>query len=341
VAIFVLEFRREKKIEDQEWEDYLLIGESYGSQELEILVREISKIWCFSGIIDIRDLSNAEKRDKAVRMLRRNFPPRRVGCTLCSRDFTEPYESILSCYANAYHICYGDGWGKIDLGKIRGGAASIFNEIFAPVPIESDEGIFDSVRSVSAIPIPWLRNRISKVKAGIGQRIPETDRLEQESSAVLTPAILHRSGFFSSAKDEGNFYWELIKEDVTKFDALLIKPHPRDLLDYTSGVLQLRTRIENETNVRIIMSNVTSVLPLVLHDGLEHVGCHLSLVSSSVIDSWFGGVKAAVIPVNQYHALPNHQKPNQSFSEYLRLLEYWYRGVASGKCGPFLAEEWK
>src|SRR6056297_3113856 len=75
VAIFVLEFRREKKIEDQEWEDYLLIGESYGSQELEILVREISKIWCFSGIIDIRDLSNAEKRDKAVRMLRRNFPP--------------------------------------------------------------------------------------------------------------------------------------------------------------------------------------------------------------------------------------------------------------------------
>jgi len=223
---------------NQYWEDHLVLGGFYiqGSDENLARMKEacinISKSWNFKSVkyLSDNDLSINSSFFETVESVRQKLNIGFFERIYVCRNWQPFNEILLECCPSAVKICYGDGFGLLD---IRGGIdhrPSInprgswkLNQAYLFVPVEIESKCFALVDDIIQPPIDYLINIINDIASNITELKTYTKFLTNNSDKKLI--LVTTSNLTESSTIKPGLGWLLRLVSAANRRLLLLKIH--------------------------------------------------------------------------------------------------------------------
>jgi hypothetical protein len=186
------------------WEDHLVIGGLYTercSDTTERMIEsciKISQYWQFKSIkyLSDQDLSIDVSFLNTVERVNQKLDLKYVSSVYVCRNWQPFNEILLESYKNASKICYGDGFGLLDINDTKFQAMPINPEgyqeidkayLFMPIEADSKRQSFSLVENIIQPPIDYLINTINDISSRIPDlKIYATNLLNNNLDKKLT-----------------------------------------------------------------------------------------------------------------------------------------------------------
>lgn len=245
-AISILRARAYERPE-RVFKDILILGD-YCGPNLDRECLEVSKTWNFSGIFSFHEFEKLFQQQQVsfqdlITLVRNTYQIENPSEIYVCRNWQLINETFLAAYPETFKVCYGDGFGGLDLdGDLNGFGA--YHPPIAPINpagfIAIDESIvtmlIDAGRSLSLSPVRQISPRFFEETIRAASEIEEIkqycrdikNRINTPIKLVLT-STLTQSSMCKTVDDEIEIYLSLVLEQTDPTDTILIKGHPREI----------------------------------------------------------------------------------------------------------------
>ncbi|QNP29955.1 hypothetical protein [Cylindrospermopsis curvispora] len=234
------------------WEDHLVLGGFYiqGSDENLARMKEvcinISKYWNFKSVkyLSDDDLSISSSFFEVVESVKQKLNIGFFERIYVCRNWQPFNEILLECCPSAVKVCYGDGFGILDIKGATDHQPSInprgywkLNQayIFAPVEIESK--CFSLVDDFIQPPIDYLISIINDIASNMTQLKTYAKSLTDNSEKKLTLVTTSNFTESSSVRPSLGWLWLLRVVSAANRRLLLLKINT---LEKTLNLIQQR-----------------------------------------------------------------------------------------------------
>jgi hypothetical protein len=297
-AISVLRHRAHEQ-PGKTFDDVLILG-NYCGANLDRECLELSKLWNFSSIFyfhEFETLCEGRHLDfqELTGLIRRSYNIQAPSEIYVCRNWQPINEVFLAAYPESYKICYGDGFGWLDLnGDLNG-----FGHYHPPiVPLDRKSGFTGIDLSITTMPIDQGNSfslaPVRKINSYFFEKtIKDASKIEKittycnliknETSGPLKLVLtstLAQSSMCRSIADEIEIYLSVVLEHTDPGDTILIKGHPREVYNQSLTLTNLLKK--SNRNAKLVDEKV-SRYPIELLAINLPLSCAICLGSSSCI----------------------------------------------------------
>jgi hypothetical protein len=214
-VIAILKYQLEN--EEGNWEDHLILGwfctgdSDEATNKMIDICTKIANSWDFKSIkyLSDKDLSSSYSFPELVERVRKKIELNDVSRLYVCRNWQVFNEVILEAYKHAMKICYGDGYGLLDLGDGEGRwrlksvnpkGYSKLDKAYLFIPIEGDRnGKSFSLIEIIQPPIDYLTSTIENISSSMTDLEIYTNFLLSKSTnrkfTLVTTSNLSEAGF--------------------------------------------------------------------------------------------------------------------------------------------------
>ena len=222
-VLAVLNYQLENE-EKENWEDHLILGwfctehSDKVTKKMIDICTKIANAWNFKSIkyLNNQDLSSSFSFPELVERVRTRIGLNDVSKLYLCRNWQVFNEVILEAYKHAIKICYGDGYGFLDLGDGEGRwrQKSInpkgylkLDRAYLFIPVEADRnGKSFSLIDITQPPIDYLTSTIENVSSLITDLEIYTkfllSKAESRKLTLITTSNLSESEFMRSKSND-------------------------------------------------------------------------------------------------------------------------------------------
>lgn len=299
-AIAVLRFQADTG-EYSQCNDYLVLGgigtlnRDGATQRILDVCQQIAAIWPFKAIVSTQPIEHAFHAAEidfftAQAQLKTLLGLDSVDVVYAVRNWQVFNEICLTAYASARKICYGDGYGVLDVNdtSILSGSANPsgliqMDDAYLVSPgIERVEGTFEQF-SARFIDFSYFEQITKDASSQLTALRDYCHTLQHDSSVLPTlvlPSNGTEAGLVNDIKTEMSLYLSSILPYSQPNEVFLIKGHPRQTQNQAQILAQ---RLTQEYGFQAIALSEFSQIPIELFIPHLRLGRVFSLLSSSCV----------------------------------------------------------
>jgi len=209
------------------------------------------------------------------------------GAVYVCRNMQPFNEAVLRAAGNARKVCYGDGYGMVDVDgrewmqPVSPDGYIPVDEILTIIPVSQRRDVFERL-PLRTVPVSELARTLREA-AQMVSRLPDIARaLEPLKAGSFTLACLSNlteSRDVPGPEAETAFYLEALRPHLRAGETLVLKAHPRECCGQTA---LLADALRREGHVVHVPGELAFV-PVELIFALARVDRLISLMSSAVV----------------------------------------------------------
>lgn len=280
----------------EKFRDTLVIGGLYADPEpsrgMERICRQIADIWPFHKIVCVQDIEHRHHRGEASFADYAAGVARTVGegpfeSVWVCRNMQPFNEAVLRAAPEARKVCYGDGYGMIDLDgrewmrPVSPEGYIPADEILTVIPVAHRPGIFERL-PLRTVPLEELEAILRQAARAVAKLQDVAQALAPLATEPFTLACLSNlteSRDVPGPEAETAFYMEALGPHLRIGETIVLKSHPRECCGQTA---MLADALRREGHVVHVPQGLAFV-PVELLFPLLRVGRMISLMSSAVV----------------------------------------------------------
>jgi hypothetical protein len=226
-------------------EDTLLLGDFHadeaGIRRIETVSRQIAGVWDFAHIASTHESDalfydgHLSLEDYSARIAE-SIGTTHVDEVYVCRNMQLLNETVLNLFEGARKVCYGDGFGYIDLNgtewckPLHPNGYVPVDEIACLMPFEYSEGVWENLPLTIVAPghFTTLMQRIALLADSVQESASQIGRTARDRLVLISTCHLLQNGLVASVEDEISLYIECALPFLDRDTTVVVKGHPRE-----------------------------------------------------------------------------------------------------------------